>query len=281
MVTLTESNDGRKQAQTRGAKLDEHADRSLSAALIADFLTIADLSEVFEHAQVADHIEVVSEDDGETHTLPGEVAAQVIDFDDLAESFLDYCDALAADADFETQVRLTAVAETIGADDLRAIGNLKEASSERADISRMLEATLRRGVLTRASEGAVDANAAQVQERKKANRSKLTAEGQDPGESGDAPDLPQFGLGISDVAGLRFAAALIEDAEVKVNESAPAGSVRIVNRAGSVRTGPAIVESILGSKKPEKRQLDESTANRPISAGASLARSMRLARGSR
>lgn len=146
------------------ALFNEDGELTLAGEVVADFLEHADFSNAFDHTEAANYLFVVEDEDDaevEEEMLPGVVARQLIDEDDLAEMFLHYLDILgerasAEDAPLEDRARL-AVFESLLLDERFRRGAFRKARSAEggatgmnSTVNRMLGAMLQKGVLKRA-----------------------------------------------------------------------------------------------------------------------------------
>lgn len=160
--------------------LTKDGELKLEAQVINDFLTHADFGAVFENEAAKPHIVEFDEtgklvsgdkaiaegivngagsdfddvlDEGGTQFLPGDVAAQLVDPDDLVSMFEHYVDTLPDDS-LEDKARLAAVGNLFGITEKFARGAFKKMARKgkagHANVARMMLAMLNKGAIKRA-----------------------------------------------------------------------------------------------------------------------------------
>lgn len=160
--------------------LTKDGELKLEAQVIADFLTHADFGAVFENAAALPHIvefdangklvtgdKAIAErivngagtdfddvlDEEGTQFLPGDVASNLIDPNDLVSMFEHYVDTLS-DESLEDKARLAAVGNLFGITEKFARGAFKKMARKgkvgHANVARMMLAMLNKGAIKRA-----------------------------------------------------------------------------------------------------------------------------------
>jgi hypothetical protein len=90
---------------------------TLEAEVISDFLTCTDFSEIFEHPEIDKYTTSIKQEneEGDSETIeviPGDVALQLVDEDDLTQMFLQYVDALPEET-LEDVAKKTAISNLL------------------------------------------------------------------------------------------------------------------------------------------------------------------------
>jgi hypothetical protein len=113
-MPITANTDGQDFNPTDFIHNDE---LTLEAEVMSDFLACADFSAIFEHPEAEAHIQTITQEDEEGNTepidvIPGDVALQLIDEDDMLEMFVEYVDSLPSET-LEDVARKTAIAQLL------------------------------------------------------------------------------------------------------------------------------------------------------------------------
>lgn len=209
--------------------------------------------------------------------LDGALAAQLIDETDLVAMFAHYCDGLA-EAVEESDTPLTAKAQLALLSEMFGIesGKSFKKSKTTEDVAKLLVAMLSESVVKHVPEGKAGKRLTAAMRESNLSSFKAAARRAVRGESADADlsleEVPVFGI-ASPVGEAAFevganakAKLAIEpapeqtDEETDDDETAEPGkkkvaeAVRVVNHAGSGRTGPQLAEAVIAAGSTKKKE---------------------------
>lgn len=219
--------------------------------------------------------------------LDGALAVQLIDEKDLVSMFAHYCDALAENVD-ESDAVLTAKAQLALLSEMFGIesGDSFKKSKFTEDAAKMLVAMLSESVVKHVPEGKAGKRLTAAMRESNLSSFKAAARravrGESAGEELSLEEVPVFGIaspvgeaafevGANAKAKLTIEPAPEQTDETDDDETVESGgkkvaeAVRVVNHAGSGRTGPQLVTEMArraarSNKKAEKPSGEQRTA---------------------